>query len=224
MDELLGWIGLIVVVVLLVYGIPVLGNAGQGLLVGTEFVAYGLSCFGVANPMVAWIVLGILLGAAAGFAVGFGRAGRKLEMVCAGVLVPVFVIVLSVLSQGAPKPESPQEKTARTTLAALIASAGDGSRWSGIVGSDRAVLQIVASPGSTIMSGTLKYDDFVEDLSIYVRPGGSVVMQATNLRRLKGKRSFALGTFQGTLTPDKLTLEGVYSLPTGMRGRWRLVR
>jgi hypothetical protein len=103
-EDVLGWGALGIALLLLVLGIQVLGHGGQALLVKTEFIAYGLTDFGITNPTVAWLVLGALVGGAAGFAIGFGRAGRKVEMAFASVTVPALLVLLSVLSSSAPKP------------------------------------------------------------------------------------------------------------------------
>ena len=104
MDEVVAWVGIAVLLGLLVLGILALGHGGQALLIKTEFVAYSLTSFGVTNPIVAWLVLGIVIGGTAGFAVGFGRAGRKVEMTVAGLTAPAVLVLLSVLSSSAPKP------------------------------------------------------------------------------------------------------------------------
>src|ERR1022692_3735259 len=118
MDEILGFIALVIAIIL----IPVFGHGGQALLVKTEFIAYGLTDFGITNPTAAWLVLGVLVGGAAGFGVGFGRAGRKVEMSFACLMAPALLVLLSVLSSSAPKPESSQLKVARATLSALTPS------------------------------------------------------------------------------------------------------
>src|ERR1022692_1886594 len=101
MDEILGFIALVIAIIL----IPVFGHVGQALLVKTEFIAYGLTDFGITNPTAAWLVLGGLVGGAAGVGVGLGRAGRKVEMSFACAMAPALLVLLSVLSSGAPKPE-----------------------------------------------------------------------------------------------------------------------
>jgi hypothetical protein len=105
MEEVLMWVALAILLGLLVVGVQALGHGGQAVLIKTEFVAYGLTRFGVTDPTVAWLVLGILVGGAVGFAVGFGRAGRKVEMAFACVTTPALLVLLSVLSVSAPKPE-----------------------------------------------------------------------------------------------------------------------
>src|ERR1035441_2755925 len=224
MEEVLMWVALAILLGLLVVGVQALGHGGQALLIKTEFVAYGLTSFGITNPTVAWLVLGILVGGAVGFAVGFGRAGRKMETAFACVTTPALLVLLSVLSSSAPKPESPQVRVARTTLAALTPSQGERVRWNGVMSSRAAVLETFVAPGTTTPSGVVTYEGVKESVNIYVESDGSVFMQGTSYRRLKGKGTYNLDRFRGKLLPERISMEGVYADTAGRGGQWKFSR
>src|SRR3712207_100209 len=58
---------------LLLYGLAYLG---VGIVMGFDFIAHGLTRVGVSDPVIGWLILGLLLGGTAGLARGFKRSGR----------------------------------------------------------------------------------------------------------------------------------------------------
>jgi hypothetical protein len=104
MDEWGGCIVAIIVVGLvigLIYGIVVGGvlaltYIGLTVVIAVEFAAHGFAAVGIANPVLAWLILGIFLGGTVGLAVGFRKAGKHsafpIVFVIGGLLCVALVL------------------------------------------------------------------------------------------------------------------------------------
>jgi hypothetical protein len=91
--------------------------------------------------------------------------------------------------------------------------------------SKAAALETFVPPGTvTPSAGVVTYEGVKESVSIYVESDGTVIMQGTSYRRLKGNGSYNLDRFRGNLLPDHLSLEGVYADTAGRGGRWRFTK
>ena len=176
MDEWGGCIVAIIVVVLvigLIYGIVVggalaLAYGGLTALIAIEFAAHGFAAVGIAHPVLAWLMLGILLGGTVGLAVGFRKAGKHsaFPVVClaggflfaalifASVKTPYVVSTFPNLnSMGLPL----EDKLAGSTIGSAT-----GIQWTNAIGGRGAVFSAANSsrieyPGVIPPEGTLEF-------------------------------------------------------------------
>lgn len=116
------WVALIVLLVALGLILMLLGfifniaaYIGYAVLISTEFIANGFTIIGVDNPIVAWLLLGILVGGLTGLALGFRKAGYREDASKGYIAVAIAIIILLIVSIGM------KEQTIQGTKEALAA-------------------------------------------------------------------------------------------------------
>jgi len=95
-ERILGFFAVIASTLLCFEILPAIGEVVMMLL---DRIAFGFRCIGVNNPAFAWLLLGALVGAVAGFAMGLGRAGAprlrpKVALYGVGAMGCLFILGL----------------------------------------------------------------------------------------------------------------------------------
>lgn len=224
MDEWGGCIGALIVLAIVLWAIYAVllsfAYVGMTVLIAIEFVAHGLLPLGITNPTAAWLLLGVLGGGAAGFALGFQRAGKKSALPVVGIIGAVIFISLMAASGSAP---TPTWQTARIAPAQIISLPSGGSQWRGLVGGSPAFLDLIQQTTGG-WAGRMTYQGVVEELGVSINEGGAIVLGGKGYRRVKGKGSFSLDTFYGQLSADAQRIQGSYVDSAGKRGQWSVAR
>jgi hypothetical protein len=223
-DDWGGCVGALIVLAIVIWAIYAVllsfAYVGMTVLIAIEFVAHGLLPIGITNPTVAWLLLGILVGGAVGFALGFQRAGKKSAVPVVGMIGAVIFVCLLAASGSAP---TPSRQTTSIAPVQYISLPSGGSQWLGMVGSSPASLDLIQQPAGG-WAGRITYQGVVEELAVSTKDGGAIVLVGKSYRRFKGNGSFALDTFFGQLSVDGQRMQGPYVDSAGKRGQWSLAR
>ncbi|MGI9089886.1 MAG: SH3 domain-containing protein [Gemmatimonadaceae bacterium] len=104
-------LGIVAVVIVVWLGYFVLGVMGQFCILVLDTIARG---FGVNDPVLGWILVGVVFGAIVGLRYGFRRAGAPLSTTRSALMLAIPVILLgSIGAARSSPPSSPSSSSSR---------------------------------------------------------------------------------------------------------------
>lgn len=205
------------------FGAMALVYSGLTAILAVEFVARGFGSLGVADPIVAWVLVGVLVGAVVGYSHGFRKAGRPstVRFIWAGgTLIVLLLLIPSWQASTVPVTNSVLPATSFSSPCTYSSS----SEWHGNVRGTAADLKIMPSGSYVSCAATIDYGGVLEKLSVAFSSNGSMVLTGRSFRRLSGNGIFNLDTFSGQLSIDGQQVSGTYVDHANSRGAWRVSR
>lgn len=119
---------------------------------------------------------------------------------------------------------TPGVNFAGITAQLLSATPGAVTQWYGVVGNWPATLEVAARGPMAEWKARISYRGVTEDLSVYIKEDGSVVLAGTSYQRLTGEGPFLLDAFYGRLSADGQTMWGLRIDAAQSRSQWKFSR
>lgn len=205
------------------FGAMALAYSGLTAILAVEFLARGFSSLGVADPTVAWVLVGGMIGAAVGFSRGFRKAGRPstVPFIWVGSTLILLLLLIPAWQASTAPIKSPLLPATSFTSPCTYSST---SEWHGNVRGTAAILKIIPSRTFASCTATMDYEGVLEKLSVAFSSNGSMVLTGRSYRRVSGNGVFSLDTFSGELSLDGQQLNGTYVDRANSRGAWTVSR
>jgi predicted RNA-binding protein with RPS1 domain len=96
--------------------------------------------------------------------------------------------------------------------------------WRGKVDNSPATLEIIPQNTPDNWSGRFNYQGVIEEVRVTRKDTGGLVLTGKSYKRISGRGTFYLDTFNGQISGDGQSILGSWVDATGKRGQWSVVK